>query len=137
MNRIDWKIALIVCLFLSAGFCRLIELARAGEAVAWLILGAVLVMMLLLIVIGSITIIVRTIAASEQTAFINNARENLTIMRHMQALQNAQTTHLARRNVQLEQQMIRRLPDPEADHQAIIFDAEIFEDLDKPAGKSL
>ncbi len=120
----------MLCLFGGGGFFWLIELARRGEVVAWIVLVAVLVLLLMLLLIGGVLIIIKTIAASEQRSFINNARENLAIMRQMQALQNAQTTHLARRNVQLEQQATRQLP-ASASTPAVIFDAEIFEDLDE------
>ena len=134
MQRLDWKTTAILCLFLSVGFYWLVELARRGETVAWIILVALLILALLSILVGGVLLIIKAISASEQRAFINNARENLAIMRQMQALQNAQTTHLARRNVQLEQQITRQLPAPENTPQAIIFDAEIFEDLDQEIG---
>ena len=131
MKILDWKATSILCLFLSTGFYWLIDLARRGEVVAWLILVGFMVITLLLILIGSVLLIVKTITASEQKTFLTNARENLAIMRQMQALQNAQATHLARRNAQLEQHVTRQLPAPESHPPAIIFDAEIFEDLDE------
>ncbi len=134
MFTLDWKTTSILCLFLSAGFYWLVELARRGETVAWIILVALLILILLSILLGGVLLIIKAISASEQRAFINNARENLAIMRQMQALQNAQTTHLARRNAQLEQQVTRQLPPPEDAPPAIIFDAEIFEDLDEEIG---
>ena len=74
---------------------------------------------------------VRTkVAASDQAGFTHYAREQLVLMKQMQALQNAQTSIVARRNMQLEQMAVRQLPPPQNDQPAIIFGDDIFEDLD-------
>lgn len=126
----DWKAILVFCAFLAAGFYWLITLARQGEPVAWIILLAMIVIIILGVIISSVIILVRTMRDSEQTAFLNNARENLAIIKQMQALQNAQTTIVARRNAQLERQVMQQLPPPDS-QPAIILDNDIFDDLDR------
>ena len=130
MFNCDWKVTLSVSLFLTISCYWLIDLARQGEPVAWIIIIALMVMLLTLLLVGGVIVLIKTIKTTEETAFLNNARENLAIMREMQLLQNAQTTGIARRNAQLERQLVSRLPPPDHNQPAVIFDAEIFEDLD-------
>ena len=80
--------------------------------------------------IGGLMAIIRTMKASDQAGFTHYAREQLALMKQMQALQNAQTSIVARRNMQLEQRAMQQLPLPENQQPAIIFGDDIFEDLD-------
>jgi len=131
MFKLEWKATLILCSFFTLGFYWLISMARRGELVGWVIIVAVLVVTLLLILIGSVTLIVRTIKTGEQAGFTNYAREQLVLMKQMQGLQNAQTSIVARRNIQLEQMALRQLPSPENSEPSIIFGDDIFEELDE------
>lgn len=130
MFRLDWKGILIICVFLGAGFYWLISMAQRGEAVGWVIIVAALVIVVLLMLFGGLVAIIRTMKAGDQAGFTHYAREQLVLMKQMQALQNAQTSIVARRNMQLEQRAMHYLPPPENQQPAIIFGDDIFEDLD-------
>jgi hypothetical protein len=139
MFKLEWKATLILCSFFTLGFYWLISMARKGEPVGWVIIVAALVVTLLLMLVGGVMLIVRTIKTGEQTGFTHYAREQLVLMKQMQALQNAQTSMVARRNVQLEQMSLRQahdaarrqLPSPENSEPSIIFGDDIFEQLDE------
>jgi hypothetical protein len=131
MFKLEWKVALILCSFFALGFYWLIGMARQGEPVGWVVIVAALVVTLLLILIGSVALIVRTVKTGEQVGFTHYAREQLLLMKQMQALQNAQTSMVARRNVQLEQMALRQIPSPESSEPPIIFGDDIFEELDE------
>lgn len=131
MFRLEWKSSLILCSFFALGFYWLISIARRGEPVGWVIIVAAIVVTLLLMLVGSVLLIVRTIKTGEQAGFTNYAREQLVLMKQMQALQNAQTSMVARRNVQLEQMALRQVPLLENSEQSIIFGDDIFEELDE------
>jgi hypothetical protein len=130
MFKPDWKTTLIICTFLAICFYWLIGMARGGEPVGWVIILAVLAILMLLMLVGGLVAIVRTMKASDHTGFTHYAREQMVLMKQMQALQNTQTSIVARRNVQLEQMARRQLPPPENQEPAIIFGDDIFEDLD-------
>ena len=130
MFKLDWKATLIICAFLGTGFYWLISMAQRGEPVGWVIIIAALVMVVVLLLIGGLMAIIRTIKAGDQAGFTHYAREQLVLMKQMQALQNAQTSIVACRNMQLEQRAMRQLPPPENQEPAIIFGDDIFEDLD-------
>ena len=130
MLKSDWKVTLIICAFLGAGFYWLISMAQRGEPVGWVIIVAALVIIVLLMLVGGLMAIIRTMKAGDQAGFTHYAREQLVLMKQMQALQNAQTSIVARRNMQLEQMAVRQLPPPENQQPAIIFGDDIFEELD-------
>jgi len=142
MFRLEWKSSLILCSFFALGFYWLISMARRGEPVGWVIIMAALVVSLLFMLVGGVLLIVRTIKTGEQAGFTNYAREQLVLMKQLQALQNAQTSMVARRNVQLEQMALRhsrwtqdaalrQLPPSESSEPSIIFGDDIFEELDE------
>ena len=126
----DWKATFIICVFFGAGFYWLISMAQRGEPVGWVIIIAALVMVVVLMLIGGLMAIIRTLKAGDQAGFTHYTREQLALMKQMQALQNAQTSIVARRNMQLEQRAMRHLPPPENQQPAIIFGDDIFEELD-------
>ena len=130
MLKIDWKATLIICAFIGAGFYWLITMAQRGEPVGWVIIIAALVITVVLMLIGGLVTIIRTMKADNQAGLTHYAREQLMLMKQMQTLQNAQTSIVARRNMQLEQRAMRHLPTPENQQPAIIFGDEIFEELD-------
>jgi len=130
MFKLDWKVTLIICAFLGAGSYWLISMARRGEPVGWVIIVAALVMMVVLMLVASLMAIIRTMKVGDQAGFTQYTREQLALMKQMQALQNAQTSIVARRNMQLEQRVMHHLPAPENQPPAIIFGDDIFEELD-------
>lgn len=130
MFKLDWKVMLVICAFLGAGFYWLISMAQRGEPVGWVIIVTALVIVVLLMLVGGLMAIIRTMKAGDQAGFTHYAREQLVLMKQMQALQNAQTSIVARRNMQLEQMAMRQLPPPENQQSAIIFGDDIFEELD-------
>lgn len=131
MLSLDWKTALIICAFLTLSFYGLIDLARQGELIAWVILMALMGMLLILGLMGGLVLFIKTIKTGEERSFAHNTRENLALLRQMQLLQNAQTASLARRNAHLEQQLNRQLPATALPPPSLLFEAEIFEDLDQ------
>ena len=131
MIKLEWKTSLILCSFLAPGFYWLITIARRGEPVGWVIIVAGLVVTLLLILIGTVVLIIRIIKTGEQADFTHYAREQLVLMKQMQALQNAQTSIVARRNMQLEQIALRQIPPPDNSEASLIFGDDIFEELDR------
>jgi len=131
MFKLEWKATLILCGFFALGFYWLISMARQGEPVGWVIIVAALVVSLLLMLVGGVLLIVRTIKTGEQAGFTHYAREQLVLMKQMQTLQNAQTSMVARRNMQLEQMASRQIPSPENSEPPIIFGDDIFEALDE------
>ena len=130
MFKLDWKVTLVICAFVGAGFYWLITMAQRGEPVGWVIIVAALVMVVVVTLIAGLMAITRMMKTDDQAGFTQYAREQLVLMKQLQALQNAQTSIVARRNMQLEQRAMSHLPPPENQQPAIIFGDDIFEDLD-------
>ncbi len=130
MLKLDWKATLIICAFIGTGFYWLISMAQRGEPIGWVIIIAALVIIVVLLLIGGLVAIIRTMKADNQAGFTHYAREQLVLMKQMQALQNAQTSIVAHRNMQLEQKAMRQLSPSENQQPSIIFGDDIFEELD-------
>lgn len=124
----DWKSVLIICIFMAAGGYWLVNMARQGETVAWIIIVSVIVGFLLLIVVGLVLLLVR----ENRHNFTANAQQDLKIMRQMQSLQNAQLTATLRQ-AQLDratsQRQMASLAEQPPQLPALIYEEGIYEDL--------
>ncbi len=119
----DWRGVLIGCVaFLGSGYY-VINLARQGEIVGWVIIVGAIFAFLLLIVLGIVLIMQR----AQRESFSANTQENLALMSKMQSLQNAQMTGLAR-SFRVEQAAQKGLPPPEQSP-ALIFADDAFAEL--------
>jgi hypothetical protein len=121
----DWRGVLIVCISLGLGGHYVINLARQGEPVGWVIIVSLIVAFLLLIIIGLVLIMMR----SQHVSFNANARENLAMQAQSQSLTNAQITGLAR-ILRVEREAQKSLPPlaPEPPP-GLIFDGDVFAGL--------
>ncbi len=102
----------------------LLWLAMAGSVWAVAILVAVACIFCVTLGFGLSMLQNRNQAAREQANFVNNARENLSIMAGLQKAQNLQN-----RGIQQQVQTLTKLPEPNEPNGAFVIQEGIFDNL--------
>lgn len=113
-----------MCLTLTVSGYYVINLARDGETVGWVIIVAIIVAFLLLMFIAVVAMMQRGQRGTGNLAVLRQQRE-------AQALLNQQLTGL-QREIRVEQALQKSLPPPgvyEPQQPAIIFPDDAFSDL--------
>jgi hypothetical protein len=101
-------------------------MARQGDRASIAILAVLAAVVLILLGVGIAVLFQWMAARREETAFIQNAKENMAIMASMQRVQNAQNVGLLRQ----AREMQRALPAPEGETiDGLEYDDAVFAEL--------